>query len=272
MSSHPNTPAIAPAPRPDRRFGAVRAVAALILREMATRYGRTPGGYVWALLEPMGAIIILAIGFSLLLRSPSLGNSFILFFATAYLPFSMYQNLSTTISRSINFSRALLLYPAVTWIDAVLARFLLNTLTELLVMLILLTALLAVTDTRVVLDMMPIAGAVGQAVLLGLGVGVLNCALIGLVPVWMQIWSIATRPLFLMSGVIYIYEDLPNLAQTILWYNPLLHITGQMREGFYPTYAPQYISPAFVVSFGLICLFFGVVLMGRYHRDILNSN
>ncbi|WP_260008654.1 hypothetical protein [Leisingera sp. M527] len=60
---------------------------------MSTRYGRTPGGYLWAILEPMAAILFLAIGFSLVIRSPSLG-SFLLFYATGFLPFNLYQSIS----------------------------------------------------------------------------------------------------------------------------------------------------------------------------------
>ena len=31
------------------RFATLRTITALILREMATTYGRSPGGYVWAI-------------------------------------------------------------------------------------------------------------------------------------------------------------------------------------------------------------------------------
>ena len=267
----PQKPAIPPGQGVNRRFATGRAVLALMLREMGTRYGRSPGGYVWALLEPMGAILILSIGFSLIIRSPALGSSFILFFATGFLPFSLYQNISNNVARSINFSRALLFYPAVTWTDAVLARFLLNTLTDLLVILIIFTAILGITETRVLLDFGPVLQSVALATFLGLSVGVLNCALIGLLPIWAQVWAILTRPLFLMSGVIFLFGDLPQVAQNILWYNPLVHIVGLMRRGFYPTYGAEYVSVTFVVAVSLICLFMGVVLMGRYHRDILND-
>lgn len=255
----------------DRRFASARAVLALILREMATRYGRSPGGYIWALLEPMGAITIMAIGFSLIVRSPPLGTSFILFFATGFLPFSLYMNVSNNVARSINFSRPLLFYPAVTWIDAALARFFLNTLTESLVMLILLSAIVGLTDARVLLDIGPVLSAAAMAGLLGLSVGMLNCALFGLFPVWMQVWAIVTRPLFLISGIFYLYEDLPLMAQNILWYNPLVHVVGEMRVGFYPTYTASYVSVTYVTGVSLVCLFMGVVLLGRYHRDILNT-
>lgn len=183
-------PATAPPLPPDppagagisRRFIVGRTVMALVLREMSTRYGRSPGGYVWAILEPLGAILILGFGFSLLMRAPSLGTSFLLFYATGYLPFNLYQSLSVTVARSISFSKALLFYPTVTWVDALLARFLLNLLTGLLVTYILFVGILMFTETRVVLQAGPIVELLTLAALLGLGIGTLNCALMGLFP------------------------------------------------------------------------------------------
>ncbi|OED46617.1 sugar ABC transporter permease [Rhodobacteraceae bacterium (ex Bugula neritina AB1)] len=275
MPNIPSAPQPAPALQPKhrpgsgRRFATLRTTAALVLREMSTRYGRTPGGYIWAILEPLAAILFLAAGFSLVIRTPSLGTSFLLFYASGFLPFSLYQGISGTVARALNYSRPLLRYPAVTWIDALLARFLLNSLTGLIVTVLLVMVILAITGTRAVLDLPPVIGAMGLAMMLGLGVGALNAVLTGLYPLWEVAWSIITRPLFLASGVIYIYEDLPLLAREILWYNPLLHITGLMRTGFYPTYSATYASPVFVLLVSLVLLAFGLVLLGRYHRVIL---
>lgn len=254
-----------------RRWATPRAVMALMLREMSTRYGRSPGGYVWAILEPLGTVLILAFGFSLLLHAPSMGTSFVLFYMTGFLPFALYQNVALYVARAINFSRPLLMYPAVTWIDAVLARFVLNALTGLLVTYLLLAGILLASETRTVLNLPPLLAALSLALMLGLGLGVLNCALIGLVPAWDLIWSILTRPLFLASGVLFIFEDMPRTVQTLLWYNPLMHVAGYMRMGFYPIYSPQYLSPIYVIVVALICLVMGLILLGRYHRDILNA-
>ena len=243
---------------------------ALILREMSTRYGRTPGGYIWSILEPLAAILVLSVGFSLVMRSPSLGTSFLLFYATGYLPFNLYQTVSTTVSKSIGFSKPLLQYPAVTWVDAVLGRFILNSLTGILITIILLSGILLVVNTRAIVDAPPLIQSIALSMQLALGVGGLNCALAGLFPIWEVIWSIITRPLFLASGVIYIYEQLPPFAQDVLWYNPLIHLTGLMRTGVFSMYAPQYISQTYVIACGLITLTMGLILLGRYHRDILN--
>ncbi len=242
---------------------------ALILREMSTRYGRSPGGYVWAILEPLGAIVVLAVGFSLLLRTPSLGNSFLLFYATGYLPFSLYSTLADNIARSINFSRALLYYPAVSWIDTVLARFILNSLTTILVSYILLASILHFSNTRSVISFEPIVWSMVLAMLLGLGVGTLNCVIFGMWPVWQTIWGIATRPLMIASGVLFLYDDLPQGAQNVLWYNPLIHITGLMREGFYTTYTASYVSKIYVLVLSFALLALGLLLLRRYHRELL---
>jgi len=263
-------PLVPPVKGGNRRFASTRTIAALVLREMSTRYGRTPGGYLWGIVEPLAAIMVLSVGFSLVLRTPSLGTSFLLFYSTGYLPFNLYQTQSGAVTKAILFSRPLLKYPAVTWVDAIAARFLLNGLTGLLITAILVSGIILVIDTRTILDFPKIATALSLAMILALGIGVLNCALTGLYPIWNVVWSIITRPLFLASGVLYIYTDLPPLARDVLWYNPLIHITGRMRSGFYSTYAANYVNEVYVLAVSLICLALGLILLGRYHRDILN--
>ena len=254
-----------------RRFKTARTVLALMLREMSTTYGRSPGGYLWAVLEPVGAIAVLSFGFSLLVRNPALGTSFILFFATGFLPFGMYNVLANTIARSLRFSRALLAYPGVTPVDAILARFFLNALTQMMVFYLVIAGILILFATRTILDFPPILLSLLMSALLGLAVGTMNCVLLGLFPIWEQIWSIVTRPLFLASGILFLLEDLPPLAQSILWFNPLVHITGIMRTGFYSTYDAAYASPVYVFALSAVLMFFGLLLLRRYDRIILNQ-
>lgn len=174
--------------------------------------------------------------------------------------------------RGIVFSRSLLFYPVVTWVDALLARFVLNALTGILVSYLIMVGIVIVADVDVVLDVEAILKATALSLFLGLGIGTLNCALLGLVRVWDVIWSILTRPLFLASGVFFTFDGLPQMAQSILWYNPLIHVVGIMRAGFFPMYSASYASVTFVFGTGIVTLFFGVVLLGRHHRDILNNN
>jgi capsular polysaccharide transport system permease protein len=263
------TPAAPLAPKKQGRR--LRTISALILREMQARYGNSPGGYIWAVLEPVGQLLLMSLLFSFLVRSPSLGNSFILFYATGLLPFGLYNSIANVTTQALNYSRPLLTYPVVMWIDAVYARLILTVLTEVIVAYILLFTFLTIYDTGAILDFIPIMAAYCGAILLGLGVGLVNTVIIGFFPVWQAFWAILTRPLFLISGVIFIMEDLPPAAQEVLKWNPVMHITGSMREGFYPMYKPQYISYTFVFMTALILVFAGTLLMRRFHRDFLKK-
>ena len=267
----PPLPTGAPRQVKTREFPTFRTIMALILREMSSRYGRSPGGYVWAVLEPVGTILLLAIVFSLMLRTPPLGTSFILFYATGFLPFALYSNISKATMNAIDYSRPLLMYPAVTWVDAMTGRFLLNGLTGISVATIVFTGISLLPNMHLSLDLPPILMAHLMALVLGLGVGAVNCVISGLFPVWDMIWNILNRPLMLLSGVLYTFESLPPTVRAILWYNPLIHIIGEMRSGFYPMYNSSYVSTAYVLLLGLGLLAFGCTLLVRYHRNILND-
>ena len=250
-------------------FKPLRVIAALILREMGAAYGRQPGGYVWAILSPLGAIGIMAIAFSFLVRSPALGTSFILFYATGYLPFNIYSDLASKVAMSLRYSRALLAYPGVGWLHAVLARFILNGLTLVTVFCLVIIGILLIVETRTVLDIRPILTGLAIMALTGLGVGLINCLLMGLYAVWERIWAIIARPLFLISGIFFLYDDMPRFAQNILWWNPLIHGTGLVRTGFYPTYHASYVSTAYAFGLPLTLITLGLLFMGRSYRTVL---
>ncbi len=269
MTQTDTAPALPDAAPRARRWGHTRTILALILREMSSRYGRSPGGYIWAVVEPMGVILVLSFGFALMLRTPPLGNDFLLFYATGYLPFSMFQKTSKFVMFALNFSSNLLRYPAVTWIDAVAARAILNILTDLLVAYLICAGILMMLDTATALDFGPILLGFGLMALLGTGVGLLNCAILGFFPVWGTIWGIVTRPLLLASGVLWIFRDLPAVAQDVLWWNPLIHAIALVRTGFYSTFEPQYVSVLYVLGWGMVCTALGLLLLRRYHLEIL---
>ena len=247
-----------------------RSVAALMLREMTTRYGRTPGGYAWAVLEPLGMIILLAFAWSLLARAPALGVSHLLFKATGFLVLHTFTQLGSHVGKALSFSKPLLRYPRVTWVDAIAARFVLNTLVIYTVTFLIIAGIILYEDIDTLLRWGPIFAAMGLAAALGLGVGCLNAFLFLRFPVWLHIWAILTRPLFIISGVIILYEDMPPLAQQVLWFNPVLHLTGLMRDGFYPLYRPDYISFVFVGLCIILPMVTGLLLLRRHHRSLLN--
>ncbi len=251
------------------RFTPLRSITALMLREMGSTYGTSPGGYVWAILQPIGMIVILSLAFSLLLRTPSLGTSFILFYATGFLPFDVYNQLSNLVGKSLFYSRSMLAYPRVIWLDAIIARVILNTITLLTVFCIVITGIIYFAGTRTVVTVQPIILGLLIAITFGIAVGLVNCFLGGLFPVWNVIYKIIKRPMFLASGVLFIMEDMPPAVQNILWWNPMIHATGIVRSGFYSTYYASYASPAYCFAVSFVAIVVGLIFVRAYHEKIL---
>lgn len=247
-----------------------RVVFAMIMREMATTYGRSYLGYLWALLEPIGAVAVLSIVFAIALSSPALGESFPLFYATGYIPFMLYNTMQNKVSSTIRENKQLLFYPAVTYVDALTSRTILTMITQFAVAVIVFGGIVLVDGFHQQIDVTRVAYSLLVAGFLGLGVGVLNCVIIHLSPSWRQIWSIITRPIFLVSCIFYLYDALPSWAQTILWFNPIVHVIGMNRQGFYSTYDADYVAVAFPMLVGAVTLFFGLALLRRYSQDLIN--
>ncbi|WP_281243847.1 ABC transporter permease [Jannaschia pohangensis] len=253
-----------------RRFASFRSIFALMLREMQTTYGRSPGGYIWALLEPVAGIALLTIIFSIGFRAPPLGPDFAPFYASGIVPFLFFTAVSTKVSQSIQFSRQLLAYPSVTFVDAILARILVNTMTQAIVGYVVFTGVLVFYDMRGSLDFAAIILSFAMTAALATGVGTLNCFLILKFPVWQIIWAILTRPLFLISCIFFLFDGIPQPYQDWLWFNPLVHVVGVMRSGFYASYDASYASVAYVMAISMIGLVVGLLFLLRYHRDLLD--
>lgn len=269
MDSYSPLPPKLRSTRSTLRFATLRTIAALVLREMSTTYGRSPGGYVWIVLEPVLGIALLSALFSLGFRSPKLGDNFAIFYATGLLPFFLFGDLSNKIAQSVNYSRALLSYPRVTFIDAMIARLILSVLTQLLVSFIVITAIRATWDTRTTLEIDRIILAYAMAIVFATGLGTMNCVLMTMYPVWQRAWSILTRPLFLISGIIILFESIPEPYSNIVWFNPLIHVVSMSRSGYYVGYEAPWVSPIFVFGTGVVLLTFGLVFLYRYHQDML---
>ncbi|QLL66281.1 ABC transporter permease [Sinorhizobium mexicanum] len=237
-----------------------RVTAALMIREMSTRYGGKPGGYLWALFDPVAHVVMLTLIFQTIARLPALGTSFPLFFATGYLPFHCYQTMQSFVSGTIKSNKALLSYPMVTPADAVSSRYLLQASTSFLIVIIVMNVVALESDLTLHIDLASAAGACFLATLLGLGVGLSNIALFARFPIYEQIFGVVMRPLMLLSGVLFLPHLIPHPFDDVLLFNPVVHAIILFRKGVYPEYWAQGLDLNYLYTFTAISVFVGLSL------------
>jgi capsular polysaccharide transport system permease protein len=115
-------------------------------------------------------------------------------------------------------------------------------------------------DSNVVVRPLIVAEAFALIWLLGVGIGSINAVLGVIVKSWSTIYSMVTRPLYLLSGVFFMVERMPPPFGTYLGYNPVLHAIELCRSGFYPSYGQYTISVSYLAlwSFGSIAVGFSM--------------
>lgn len=251
------------------RFASVRTILALMLREMSTTYGRSPGGYLWAILEPLAGIALLSIIFSIGFRSPALGINFAMFYATGMLPFILFTDISGKLGQALNFSKHLLTYPRVTFLDAILARFLLNLITQVMVSYIIFMGIILTSETRITPDLAILVKSYFYMALLALSIGTFNCFMMRRFDIYQRAWGILMRPLFLLSCIFFLFDTIPQPYQDYLWFNPLVHIIGMVRDGFYGSYDAHYVSESYILIVSLTAFSIGLLMLRRFHKSTL---
>jgi capsular polysaccharide transport system permease protein len=256
--------------RPDVRLieQHLRVTAALIAREMSTRYGSKPGGYLWAVFDPVAHVAMMTLIFQALARMPALGLSFPLFFASGYLPFTFYQRMSSFIAGTLKANKALLSYPVVSPFDALVSRFILQLITDALVAVVILMMIVEFGGLTQPMNIAGMIEAAGAAAVLGLGAGAINIVMFARFPIYEQIFGIINRPLFMISGVFFLPENLPNPFRDFILYNPLVHVIMWFRSSVYGEYRADALDWGYVIEFALVCFVAGLMLLTASTREI----
>ncbi|WFU50235.1 ABC transporter permease [Sinorhizobium terangae] len=246
----------------------LRVTAALIVREMATRYGSKPGGYLWAVFDPVAHVAMMTIIFQAFARTPALGLSFPLFFASGYLPFTFYQRMCSFMAGTMKANKALLSYPVVSPFDAIVSRFILQFMTDALVSILILVAIIEFGGVSQPMNFAGMMEAVSAAAVLGLGIGTVNIVMFARMPIYEQIFGIINRPMFMVSGVFFLPDTLPEPFRDTLLYNPLVHIIMWFRSAIYTEYRADGLDKGYVIEFAVVCIVLGLMLLTTSMREI----
>lgn len=249
----------------------LRSVFALLLREFSTSNSNSVGGVLWAFLSPIATIVFMTIIFSSGFRNPPIGDVFAIFYATGIVPFTFFSVISGKLGNAIKENSKILKFPRISVLDTIIAKLLFVVLVQTIVAVLIYTSILNIWNTKTILDFGPIIESIALAIVLGFGVGTVNAYLFQMFPTWRQLWGIATAPLFLLSCIIFTFEMVPQPYADWLSFNPLVHIVGLSRTGFYHGYSAHYVEPLYPLLLGIALSVLGLLLLSQGRARLLNT-
>ncbi len=238
-----------------------RVVHALIIRETRTRFGDSILGYGWALLEPILHILMLSLAFKVLMHSrPPIGTQFFVFYYTGIIPYHLFVHSSSSMTHAVVSNGSLLQLPLVSTFDVIVARGLLELVTDLLVAVILLAGFGAIGLATMPDDFAGLSASVAAIWCLGCGCGFINAVITGFCKSWDKIWAQLTRLLYFCSGIFYVPGMMPDWIRGILAWNPVMHAVDWFRSSFFAEYEPHWLDRTFLVVAAAVTLSAGLAL------------
>lgn len=234
-------------------------VAAIMLRDIRTRFGKSRLGYVWAFAEPLAHMAWIAAMSYFLARKAPYGFSREVFVASGLLPLFIFIRVSvkvTAATSSLSGLRGL----SIGTLDLALARAVLETLTLIAVMFVVFTVLYVLGHEEAWpqrLDILIVS--LIAFLVLGVGIGFICGAIVRFFAMWKIIWSALARVMILLSGVVHIIDYYPPAVREVAYYVPTLHAVTLARIGFYGESYPQLIlDTQYLLATSIGCLFIGL--------------
>jgi capsular polysaccharide transport system permease protein len=248
-----------------------RVIVALIFREAATRFGSSPYAYVWTLVEPT-----VLVGFMLVLRvyvkhySPAFGESGTVFLMTGLLAFRITRGTINKAGKAISANTSLFGLGAIKPPDVVIARTVVEFTIWMIVLTIFFVAVSRILQLQVITNFQGFCLALLSIFYFCVAMSMFNATVGALIPVWQTIWKIATLPLLVTSGVIYMPAAMPPEVQAIISWNPFLHCIEALRETSYLDYISLY-RPVYLQSFSSIVLLLSLGIERLFRQEIIRS-
>lgn len=236
-------------------------IYALLLRELSSRFGKSRGGFLWVLIEPMAHLVVPAILIGFIRQRLVPGVEYPVFLVYGFLPFLLFKAICLQIVDGVNAATGLLSYRQVLLMDVFIAKAMAFVVIQAIVFTIVITGLgmfgYEVMPPRPV----ELAGVLALCVMLAFGLGLILAAIASLIPDARPIIHVMFMPLYLVSGILFPVTRFPDEWVWWMAINPVLHLVELSRimaiEGYEPM---KYLSLLYPVTLAVTTTMIGLML------------
>ncbi|RXF69871.1 ABC transporter permease [Hansschlegelia zhihuaiae] len=235
-----------------------RVVVALLLQRVRSEYTGSRAGYLWAFIEPMAWIFVLKFTLSMNgSRPPPLGDSYEVFLVTGISMARSWRMCGNQLA-NIVIKRKRLSLPSTFHSDLILALWILEMLTGLVVMSVLLVIMGIVGFEAMPADILTCLVAYGFLSFYTLAFGLTLGLIITLAPGLRHFQQIFMLVMFMTCGFSFLMDRMPIALRSIFSWNPVFHCIEFFREGFYAGYECRNLDLVYVVAVTIVMLVIGM--------------
>ena len=230
----------------------------LTAENLGSRYGLSRFGNLVAVLEPIGVALLLTVSVALTnTLAPPFGDSFILFFTTAVVPFYTFLHVAWRIRLWDSMPRL----PGTSSVQMILAHSLGELVIKSAVLIVMLVLAFTVGSTQVIpYDILTLFAALLLVIAFGVGVGFISAVIGSFIPAWHYIFFILARAWLVLSGGLLIVDRAPIAFRSVASWVPLTHSIIMFRTGQYRDFPHLVLDIPYVISCSVGTLAFSLLL------------
>jgi capsular polysaccharide transport system permease protein len=235
-------------------------IYALLLRELSSRFGKSRGGFIWVLVEPVAHLLVPVLVMSFIRNRVLPGVEYPVFLVYGFLPFLLFKAICLQIVNGVNTAKGLLSYRQVHLMDVFIAKAMSYAVIQAVVFALVLSGM-----SLFGFDVLPprpveFAGVIILTISLAFGLGLVLAAIASLVPDTRSIINVMFMPLYLVSGVLFPITRFPDEMVRWMAINPVLHLVELSRVAAVEGYEPmKYLSLQYPVALALVSTLIGLM-------------
>ncbi|MEQ1740193.1 MAG: ABC transporter permease [Methyloglobulus sp.] len=236
-----------------------RVIGALLIREVLTRYGRHNIGFLWIFAEPMMFTLVIAALWSVL----HMGNSkipIIPFAVTGWSAVILWRGMPSRCSSAIAPNLALMYHRNVKIIDIYVSRILLEFFGATISFAILCIGFTAVDWMLFPEDILKIIFGWLMLAWFGAALALTVGPMSELFQSFDKIWAPIALLMVPLSGAMFMVEWLPDSAQKLVLYVPMVHGVEIIREGYFGSAVRAHYDVSYMITVCLCLTLLGLTL------------
>lgn len=238
----------------------LRVIFAIMLRDMASRYGRTYWGYVIAVGWPLTHLLIIVMGFMTVNRFLFPGSESLIFISTGALPYILCMYPARLTAMVLMQNRPILSLPIIQPIDLFVARIALEIFNACLVTIVFCLGLWLLDVDFMPVDLPTALIAVYASIFFGVALGFCAVLLVAIGNMVGYMFFIAiTIVLYISSGVTIPTGFVSDRAREFIGYNPVFQLAEWMRSAYFESHSTVALDKSYVLLLSAGLLFLGLL-------------
>lgn len=245
----------------------IRVLQTLIVRDLLALHAHSGMGYLWAFAQPLVYTASIAAIYIVTGHQAPMGSSVIAYLAAGIVPFiSFYMRIQAGVSAAVRSNIQLLYFRQVTPLTLIVAAFVREYLTSLIVFAVIAGGIALYDKTVQIHDPLTILAGVSGISVFGAIVGVIFGLGELVFPALRLAESVVWRFMFFFSGAMFYANFLPPQMRKFAVLNPMLHLFELVRGAYFANYDPRYANWHYPLEFMVVGVAFSVVLLHSTRR------